>query len=132
MNVALLLVTHQNIASSLINITTSIVNESVSNTDYIEVPMDAPLEHMEQEINQKLKQLNRKDGAIILTDMFGGTPSNLACKFNRLENTNLISGLNLPMLVKVMNYRHLPLDELTDKALSGGRESICLHEDSIN
>ncbi len=132
MSVALLLITHQKIASSLLEVTASIVNETDSNTDYIEVPMDAPLDIMENSIRNKLSHLEQNDGLLLLTDIYGGSPSNLASKFNNQKKTRLISGLNLPMLVKIMNYRNLPLNELSEKALSGGRENICIQEESIH
>ena len=128
MSVAILLITHQRIASSLLDVASTIVNDSPTNIDHIEIPMDAPLTDMEKAIHFKLNQLDLQDGVLILTDMYGGTPSNLANKFINLVNTKMVSGLNLPMMIKIMNYRNLPLDELTDKALSGGKDSICLHE----
>lgn len=127
MSVALLLVTHKKIASSLIEVASSIVNDSPDNFACIEVPMDSPVDTMEAEINDQLNQLDRNDGMLILTDMYGGTPSNIAKKFLHQKDTHFISGLNLPMLVKIMNYRDLPLTELSEKVLSGGAQGIVLH-----
>lgn len=129
MSVALLLVTHKEIASSLIEVASSIVNDSPDNFACVEVPMDAPVDVMESKINDLLNQLDRNDGLLILTDMYGGTPSNIAKKLLHHEDTHFISGLNLPMLVKIMNYRNLPLAELSEKVLSGGKQGIELHTD---
>ena len=127
MSVALLLITHDKIASSLIEVVDTIVNNTPNNISYVEVPMDAPTENIESSIEDKLNQLNQDDGTLILTDMYGSTPSNIAFKFSQQNNTRLISGLNLPMLVRIMNYRNLPLDELAEKTLSGGKQSISIH-----
>ncbi len=127
MSVALLLVTHKKIASSLIEVASSIVNNAPENFACIEVPMDTSTETMETTISNQLEQLDRNEGMLILTDMYGGTPSNIANKFLQQKNTCLISGLNLPMLVRIMNYRDLPLTELSEKILSGGKQSITLH-----
>jgi len=127
MSVALLLVTHKNIAGSLIEVASSIVNNAPENFACIEVPMDTPIDAMETTINDQLKQLDRNEGMLILTDMYGGTPSNIANKFLQQKDTRLISGLNLPMLIRIMNYRDLPLTELSEKILSGGKQSITLH-----
>jgi len=127
MSVALLFVTHKNIAGSLIEVASSIVNNAPENFACIEVPMDTPTDAMETTISRQLEQLDRNEGMLILTDMYGGTPSNIANKFLRQKNTRLISGLNLPMLVRIMNYRDLPLTELSEKTLSGGKQSITLH-----
>lgn len=128
MSVALLLITHNNIATSLIEVATTIVNHTPDNIAYIEVPMDAPIEPVEESVQEKLSQLDTSEGILILTDMYGGTPSNIAFKFTQQDNTCLISGLNLPMLVRIMNYRNLPLNELSEKTISGGKKSISIHE----
>ena len=91
--------------------------------------MDSPTETIESEINKRLDRLDRSDGTLILTDLYGGTPSNIASKFAQFNDTRFVSGLNLPMLVKIMNYRNLPLNELTEKILGGGEQSILLHEE---
>jgi PTS system ascorbate-specific IIA component len=132
MSVALLLITHKKIATSLIDVASSIVNDAPENFACIEVPMDIPTETMEAVISDNLGQLDQSDGTLILTDMYGGTPSNIAKKFAQQKNTRLISGLNLPMLVKIMNYRNLPLTELSEKTLSGGKQGISLYEEGIN
>ena len=129
MSVALLLVTHKKIASSLIECASNIVNDVPENFACIEVPMDSPTETIESEINKRLDRLDRSDGTLILTDLYGGTPSNIASKFAQFNDTRFVSGLNLPMLVKIMNYRNLPLNELTEKILGGGEQSILLHEE---
>ncbi|MCK5497972.1 MAG: PTS sugar transporter subunit IIA [Gammaproteobacteria bacterium] len=127
MSVALLLITHKKIASSLVEVASSIVNDAPENFACIEVPMDAPVDAVETRIDDQLNKLDRNDGLMILTDMYGGTPSNIANKYLQQEDTYLISGLNLPMLVKIMNYRNLPLAELSEKVLSGGKQGIELH-----
>jgi len=129
MSVALLLVTHKKIATSLIECASNIVNDAPDNFAFVEVPMDIPTDSIESEISDKLDTLDRSDGTLILTDLYGGTPSNVASKFAQLNDTRFVSGLNLPMLVKIMNYRDLPLDELTEKILGGGKQSILLHEE---
>lgn len=129
MSVALLLITHKKIASSLIEVASSIVNDAPENYAYVEVPMDVPVETVESDISDELRKLDKTDGILILTDMYGGTPSNIANKFAQQNNIRLMSGLNLPMLVKTMNYRDLPLNELSTTILNGGKQSISLHAD---
>ena len=76
----------------------------------------------------KIKRLadNTKDdeGVLILTDIYGATPCNIAKKLCCRENIRLVSGLNLPMLLRVMNYAHLALPHLAEKAVSGGKAGI--------
>ena len=131
MSVALLLITHDKIASSMIEIVASIINHQPDNLGYAEIPMDAPVNNMNKKIINELDQLDKKDGLLILTDMYGSTPSNIANKFSEDDNVKLISGLSLPMLIKIMNYRTLPLDELARKAIEGGHDGIAIYEHGI-
>jgi len=55
-----------------------------------------------------------------MTDMFGGTPSNMSLSFLKENEVEVLTGVNLPMLLRVLNYRRLGMDDLIDKALSGG------------
>ena len=59
----------------------------------------------------------------VLTDMYGSTPSNIACRLTG-THTKVVAGINLPMLIRVLNYPRLTLTELAEKALSGGRDGI--------
>ena len=56
--------------------------------------------------------------------MFGSTPSNIACRLNQLPHVRILAGLNLPMLVRVLNYPNLSLEALSEKALSGGHDGV--------
>jgi len=127
MSVALLLVSHEGIASNLLETASSIVNDRPVNMAYVEVPMDAPTDEIRQSIQNKLSQFDQDKEILILTDIYGGTPSNLASCFISNEKTQLISGLNLAMIIKAINYRNLPLNELIEKIIQGGRDSIAQH-----
>ncbi|MDF0678554.1 MAG: hypothetical protein P0107_05830 [Nitrosomonas sp.] len=71
-----------------------------------------------------LEQLDQGSGVLILTDIFGATPANIARKQIRIGRIECLAGLNLPMLLRAVQYRHQPLPQLIDKILVGGRESI--------
>ena len=129
MSVALLLVSHKGIASSLLDIAASIVNDTPVNMAYVEVPMDAPIDAIRKQIQEKLDGFEENKEVLILTDIYGGTPSNIASCFISSEKTRLVSGLNLAMIIKAINYRGLPLAELIEKIIQGGRQSIAQHMD---
>ena len=61
---------------------------------------------------------------IILTDLFGGTPSNLAISLMKGENIEVIAGVNLPMLIRALNYRNEPLASVLEKALAGATDGV--------
>ena len=124
MSVALLLVTHSNIGTDMLRITSSIMNEKPHNVACIEVPMDADTENMKNKVANAMSTLSTENGILILTDSYGSTPCNIASDFTDGENTVLVSGLNLPMLIRTMNYRSLSLAELKDAAIEGGRQGI--------
>ncbi|MBK1731571.1 PTS sugar transporter subunit IIA [Thiococcus pfennigii] len=70
--------------------------------------------------------LDDGEGLLVLTDLFGSTPCNIANALGAKHRVRVLSGVNLPMLVRVFNYASLPLDELAAKALSGAQDGVVL------
>ncbi|MDH5711802.1 MAG: PTS sugar transporter subunit IIA [Gammaproteobacteria bacterium] len=124
MNVALFIVTHEGIANNLLRTALSIINDQPENINCFEIPMDAPVETIKHNIQNRIEQLDKNKEILFLTDIYGGTPSNIASSFINDEKIRLISGLNLAMIIKAINYRDLPLNELVEKIIEGGRQSI--------
>ena len=124
MSVALLLVTHESVGNNMLNVTGSILNEELDNTACIEIPMSSDTDKMRHQINNALNSLSTDEGVLILTDSYGSTPCNIATEFLDQNKRILVSGLNLPMLIRIMNYRFLPLNELKDIAAEGGKRGI--------
>jgi len=124
MSVAFLLVTHECIGNDMLKIASLILNDDLNNTACIEIPMDADIELMKQKIASTLDNLATDEGVLILTDIYGSTPCNIAAEFLDNKNRTLVSGLNLPMLIRIINYRSLPLDELENIAIQGGKHGI--------
>lgn len=131
MSVALLLVTHEKISQSLLNIAHDVLDQAIENIATIEIPMDAPLDEIIHRAQTELSQLDSNQGLLILTDLMGSTPFNVAHQLlSEKENAVLVSGVNLPMLLKLANYRSLPLNQLAEKAIIGGENGITRHEPS--
>lgn len=124
MSVALLLVTHEHIGNHMLSITASILNDDLKNVTCVEIPMDSDTDQIAALVTLALDNLATDDGVLILTDSYGSTPCNIAKEFLNHEHRILVSGLNLPMLIRIMNYRLLPLDELMDIAIDGGKRGI--------
>lgn len=124
MSTALFLITHEGIASNLLNIAESILHKTSDNLSYIEVPMGADREDSIGKAKHKLKLLSIEDGLIFITDVYGSTPSNIAKKLADQFETRLISGINLPMLIRLLNYRDNSLEELIQIALDGAHKGI--------
>lgn len=125
MSVGVLLITHPGVGSSLLHIATRILGRSTLPVKCLEVPPDAALEPTCERARSMLKVLNRGAGVLVLTDIYGATPHNIAMEIacGNSDNT-VLSGLNLPMLVRVFNYPNDDLDTLASKAAEGGTRGI--------
>jgi mannose PTS system EIIA component len=76
------------------------------------------------EIDAAVEAVDEGHGVVVVTDMFGGTPSNLAMRACRKSDRTILYGANLPMLIKLAKARRLSLDEAVDSALTAGRKYI--------
>jgi mannose PTS system EIIA component len=72
-----------------------------------------------------IRFVDRGEGVLILTDIYGATPSNVASRLLKPGRVEGIAGVNLPMLIRALTYREEPLDTVLAKALSGGRTDPC-------
>jgi PTS system ascorbate-specific IIA component len=71
-----------------------------------------------------IRFLDQGDGVLVMTDVFGATPSNIACRLLRPGRVEGVAGVNLPMLIRALNYRDQPLAIVRDKALAGACEGV--------
>lgn len=128
MNVGIFLISHQGVASNLLETAKNMLGMCPTNTRVLEVPLDASLEDAQHQAHEFINQIDQGDGVLILADLYGGTPSNIGHVIIDQINTKMVSGLNLPMLVKVLNYPDADLEEMAAKAKSGGQAGILLCE----
>ncbi len=129
MSVGILIITHGEIAQQLIQTATSTLGGKLPlNCKALSVSPTCDLDQKYEKAKHLLESLTTKDGVIILTDIYGSTPSNIANQFKSLENISVIAGVNLPMLIRILNYPELCLSDMTEKALSGGHDGIILCE----
>ena len=95
--------------------------------DHVSITQLTESEEILMTISEKIKHLDRGQGVIVLTDMLGGTPSNLGLSFLKEEMVEVLTGVNLPMLIAVAQDRdRLSLGELGEKAQEAGKRSIAL------
>ena len=94
-----IIVSHGKLAEELLNALNIILGEVV-NIDAISIGWYDDVEESKKKINQSLQAVNKKSGVLIFTDMFGGTPSNLSFSFIDDNQIEIITGVNLPMLIK--------------------------------
>ena len=122
--IGLVLVTHGNLALEFI----SAMQHVVGKQEQVEAVCIGPEDDMEMrraEILKKVESVNKGDGTIVLTDMFGGTPSNLALSIMEKAKVEIIAGINLPMLIKLCSLRKdKPLKESVAGAQEAGKKYI--------
>lgn len=128
MSVGVLIITHSNIGSSLYDAVTAVMGDCPLATRVLPVSLDCEPEELVESAQRLVAELDQGKGVLVLTDMYGSTPSNIACKLAN-GTVAVVAGINLPMLVRVMNYPELDLEQLVNKAISGGHEGVipCQH-----
>jgi len=122
--IGMILVTHGRLAEELIAALEHVVGPQDS-IAAICIGPDDDMEQHRQKIIEQTRETDDGDGVVLLTDMFGGTPSNLAISVIDKVNVEVIAGVNLPMLIKLTSVRDsLPLAEAVNSAQESGRKYI--------
>ncbi|MCM2335880.1 MAG: hypothetical protein NDI66_03760 [Pseudomonas sp.] len=130
MAVGILLITHEGIGSALLAVTRRLVSPLPLRVEAFEVPFDADADALLPQASAALRRVDGGVGVLVLTDLYGASPSNLAAKVARLGTpVRRVSALSLPMLLRVMNYAELELDELPAVAAAGARNGV-IHDDA--
>ncbi len=124
MTVGILLVTHGRTGETLVEATRSALGDLPLRTQTFPVPLACEPDATTRNLRHRCRELDAGDGVLILTDLYGSTPCNLSANCQRDGTVHVVSGINLAMLIKVMNYYNLDLPALTEKALEGGRNGI--------
>ncbi len=122
--IGMVLVTHGRLAEELIAALEHVVG-SQPNIISICIGPDDDMEQRRAEILENASKADEGDGVVLLTDMFGGTPSNLAISVMDNANVEIIAGVNLPMLIKLASVRKTEtLAEAIESAQEAGRKYI--------
>ena len=123
--IGMVLVTHGTLANALRDAMEHVVGKQ-KDVATVCVESDADFESQRAEIASRIAEVDTGDGVILLTDMFGGTPSNLAMSMATQPGIEIIGGVNLPMLVKLAKIRGTKaLSEAVQCAEAAGRKYIC-------
>lgn len=125
MSVGVLLLTHEAMGAALAGAARHVLGKLPLPLDVVEVDACADPDCMLTAAAAQARNLDNGDGVLVLTDLYGATPCNVAQRLPSLGlNMHCVSGLNLPMLLRVLNYPEQSLDELAQTAASGGRGGI--------
>lgn len=130
MAVGVLLVTHPGIGTAMITVASALLHNLPLKVEAFDVPLDADPEALLPQASAALRRVDGGFGVLVLTDLYGASPSNLAARLAHLGTpVRRVSALNLPMLLRVMNYPELELDELPAVAAAGARNGV-IHDDA--
>jgi mannose PTS system EIIA component len=125
--IGILVVTHANLGDALIETAELIIGESLDNIGFVSINITENPESLRKKIKKGIGKVKTDNGVLILTDMFGGTPSNLSYSFLEEGHIEVISGINLPILLKAINSRtKMDMEKLTSALIEHGKRSISL------
>jgi len=126
MTVGLLIITHNDIGSALLATASRMLGECPLQARALAVTEDSEPDQLRSRAREMAGQIDTGDGVLVLTDMFGSTPSNIANGLQIGSWHRVLAGVNLSMVVRVLNYPELSLTDLAAKALSGGKDGVLI------
>jgi PTS system ascorbate-specific IIA component len=122
--IGLFLITHSSYGESLIQCACHVLNKRPPQIAQIGIAaQDDPLDALPL-AERMLKLVDDGDGVLLLTDVFGATPANIALKLVRPGRIEAVAGVNLPMLLRALTYRDKGMETLVTKAIAGGRDGV--------
>ena len=125
--IGIVIVTHCKLGEALIDAAEFILGDKPDGVISVSIDINENADMLRKKVAEGIRSVNQKDGVLILTDMFGGTPSNLSYSFLEEGHVEVISGVNLPILIKAANTRgKKDLNELASIVEVYGKKSISL------
>ena len=125
----ILLVTHPGIGAAMLSTASLLLRQLPLKAEAFDVPLDADLDTLLPLASAALRRVDGGEGVLVLTDLYGGSPSNLAAQLSRLGTpVRRVSALSLPMLLRVMNYAEQGLDQLPATAAAGTRNGAIVDD----
>ena len=122
--IGLLIVAHGTLGESLIHCASHVVGKRPPYLRQLGVTVHDDPDAILPQGRDLIRFLDQGWGVLVMTDIFGATPSNIACRLLEVGKVEGVSGVNLPMLIRALTYRELSMPELIEKAMIGGREGV--------
>jgi len=125
--IGIVVVTHSQLGEALIEAAEFIVGSRPEGVVSVSIDLNQNVDKLREKVAAGIKKAGREEGVLLLTDMFGGTPSNISYSFLEEGRVEVLSGVNLPILVQALNSRaKMGLSELAASLETFGRKSITL------
>jgi len=118
-----LILTHGGLARELLS-AANVISGRLNGFEALSLDWSEGFDEARGKVSSALERLDTGQGVLILTDMYGGTPSNVAVTFLEAGRVEAIAGVSLPMLVRALCYSSQPLDLVVKKAVTGGLEGV--------
>ena len=122
--IGILIITHGTLGESLVHCASHVLNKRPPKLKQLGVTAQDDPALLLPQARALVKELDEGTGVLILSDMYGGTPSNLASKLVVSGRIEAVAGVSLPMLIRVLTYRDRDLQTIVTKAISGGCEGV--------
>ena len=123
MTAGLLIIAHSPLASALRECVLHVFPDGADVVVAVDIRSDLPFDQLLEESRLAMAALNTPQ-TLVLTDVFGATPCNVAQKLVDGVRTRLVAGVNLPMLLRAMTYRREPIEALVARAMAGGVQGV--------
>lgn len=120
----LIILAQEDMGRGLLNAIEHVLGTRPERLEIQPIDYHQPQETLTQALKLRIDKIDQGDGVLILADIYGSSHTNAACRLLVPGRIELVSGVNLPMLVRVLNYRSLKMNELLRKAQTGGAEGI--------
>jgi PTS system ascorbate-specific IIA component len=124
LSVGIIIVTHGRTGHFLVNDAEFILGQSLARIRCIEFKQSGDRLTGEDELKQAIAQSDAGEGVLILTDLIGASPANRVGGLLEEYHAAMVTGINLAMLIRVWNYRDIPLEPLAHKAVQGGKRGV--------
>ena len=122
--IGILIIAHGSLGESLVHCVTHVLGKQPPQLAHFAVGTNDDPTDLLPQAQQTVNALNTGSGVLILSDMYGASPCNLVAKLLTPGKVEGVAGVNLPMLVRVLNYRDKPIKTCLEKAISGGRDGV--------
>jgi mannose PTS system EIIA component len=122
--IGILIITHGTLGESVIHCAIHMLNKRPPRLKQLGLTAQDDPALLVPQARKMVKELDDGEGVLILTDMYGGSPSNIAAKLVQPGRVEAVAGVSLPMLVRALTYRDKPLATIVTKAISGGCDGV--------
>ncbi|WP_045210718.1 PTS sugar transporter subunit IIA [Desulfonatronovibrio magnus] len=121
--IGIIVVTHGDFGQSLLNAASMIMGDD-DNCHFLGVDVTRPMNEIIEELKSRVAEMDQGQGVLILTDMFGGTPTNISLSLLNPGSIEVITGVNLPMLLKALGGRTKKIEDLAQEIKGAGKQGI--------